>query len=752
MKSEEQPLVSCVMPTYNRRPFVAHAIRYFLRQDYERKELIILDDGPDAIRDLVPDSDSIRYYRLEQRINLGAKLNLACSYAKGDLIAHWDDDDWYAERRLQYQVDHLLSGKVEVCGINRLLYYDLRNHCAYRYVYPADQRAWLLGSSLVYTRELWDRNPFSEIDVGMDGLFVRRVPPDRVKALPDETISVHMIHDHNISPKKTDDGWWHQYPVSEIQKIVDSDWQYYGRPGPAPIAPPRDLTAPPRDAAPRRSFTNVFACLVHENPGCIIDLVRNLHCQDPASVILLYNGGNDPALLRDCLPFEKFGAIVHPDPVPVSHGYLHPFALKCMEYALDNLRFDAMTIVDSDQLCVQPGYTASLERFFTAFPNVGLLSNRPQRVTAEEKAVHTAIQAFKEYELWRPFLRRFPGGEDKFVHWTFWPSTVFSAAACRDLTRIFRDDRQLQDIMRQTKIWATEEIILPTLVSLLGYEIAGTPFVYDFVKYRVTFTMRDIDQALAREDVYWVHPIQRKYEEPLRQHIRHRFSEYVSKTHPAVSEAGTTPFTPAAARPPAPDLFRPLALLDSLHGIEGWLDNQEADLLIGILLKACKAPAQGAARNIVEIGSYHGKATVLLGSVAREFCPEAVIAAIDPHDGLLGAVDRGLTRHPPSYEKLRQNIEKAGLTDIVRIIKDRSCNVHWESPIALLLIDGLHDYPNVSGDFWHFAPWVVSGGYICFHDYAEYYPGVTAFVDELIAGDGYCMAGLAGSLAVIRKK
>ncbi len=741
MNTEGQPLVSCVMPTYNRRPFIAHAIRYFLRQDYERKELIILDDGPDAIRDLVPDSNMIRYYRLEQRINLGAKLNLACSYAKGDLIANWDDDDWYAERRLQYQVDHLLQGTIDVCGINRLLYYDLRNHCAYRYVYPSDQRAWLLGSSLCYTREFWNRNHFQEIDVGMDGLFVRRVSPTRVKALSDETISVHMIHDHNISPKNTDDGWWHKYPVSEIQKIVNSDWQFYG--GPAPVA------------VPQRPFTNLFACLVHENPSCIIDLVRNLHCQDPDSIILLYNGGNDPALLRDCLPFEKFGAIVHPDPTPVSHGYLHPFALKCMEYALDNLSFDTVTIIDSDQLCVRPGYTACLERFFTGHPDTGLLSNRPQRVTAEEKNVHTAIQAFKEYALWKPFLSRFPGGEDKFVHWTFWPSTVFSAAACRDLTKIFRDDLQLQDIMRQTKIWATEEIILPTLVSLLGYEIADTPFKYDFVKYKTSFTIRDIDQALAREDVYWVHPIRRTYEEPLRQHIRHRFSQYARKAQQssqhAVSGAGTTRFTPRTAQPATPGLFRPLTLIDSLHGIEGWLDDKEADLLIGILLKACREPAQGAARNIVEIGSYHGKATVLLATVVREFCPEAVIVTIDPHDGILGALDRGLTRHPPSYDKLRQNIEKAGLTGLVKIIKDRSCNVKWQGPISLLLIDGLHDYPNVSRDFWHFAPWVTPGGYICFHDYAEYYPGVTAFVDELTSGDGYSMAALAGSLAIIQK-
>lgn len=82
------PLVSCIMPTYNRRAFIPHAIRYFLRQDYVNKELIIIDDGTDSIEDLVPESSSIRYYRLDKKITLGAKLNLACSYASGNVVVH----------------------------------------------------------------------------------------------------------------------------------------------------------------------------------------------------------------------------------------------------------------------------------------------------------------------------------------------------------------------------------------------------------------------------------------------------------------------------------------------------------------------------------------------------------------------------------------------------------------------------------------------------------------------------------------
>src|ERR1700730_5261279 len=88
------PLVSCIMPTYNRRPIIPHAIDYFLRQTYAHRELIILDDGTDAIEDLVPSDRRIRYERLPKKITFGAKLNLGCELAKGELIAHFDDDDW----------------------------------------------------------------------------------------------------------------------------------------------------------------------------------------------------------------------------------------------------------------------------------------------------------------------------------------------------------------------------------------------------------------------------------------------------------------------------------------------------------------------------------------------------------------------------------------------------------------------------------------------------------------------------------
>jgi glycosyltransferase involved in cell wall biosynthesis len=94
--------VTCIMPTADRRRFVPAAIRLFLEQDCEDKELVIVDDGSDRVGDIIPQHPQIRYIALPRRIRLGAKRNLACEAARGDVIVHRDDDDWHAPWRLRY--------------------------------------------------------------------------------------------------------------------------------------------------------------------------------------------------------------------------------------------------------------------------------------------------------------------------------------------------------------------------------------------------------------------------------------------------------------------------------------------------------------------------------------------------------------------------------------------------------------------------------------------------------------------------
>ena len=112
-----EPLVSCIMPTYNRRQFVPLAVRNFLAQDYPNRELVVIDDGSDPVADLVEGVPRVRYFRLPGRVTIGEKRNLACELAAGSLIAHWDDDDWYSPRRLSYQTEPIRSGAADITGL-----------------------------------------------------------------------------------------------------------------------------------------------------------------------------------------------------------------------------------------------------------------------------------------------------------------------------------------------------------------------------------------------------------------------------------------------------------------------------------------------------------------------------------------------------------------------------------------------------------------------------------------------------------
>ena len=114
-------------------------------------------------------------------------------------------------------------------------------------------------------------------------------------------------------------------------------------------------------------------------------------------------------------------------------------------------------------------------------------------------------------------------------------------------------------------------------------------------------------------------------------------------------------------------------------------------------------------------------------------------------------MDQGLEVKQPTYDRFLQNIAGAGLNGAVTSLRAKATDVDWDQPIRLLFIDALHDYANVSQDFHHFEDWVVTGGLIAFHDYADYYPGVMTFVDELLDTGAYEKVGHASSLIVIRK-
>ena len=99
------PLVSVILPVYNRAAWLARAIDSVLAQSYSNFELIAVDDGSTDETPGVINRYAGRIAALHQpRGGAYAARNRALRVARGELIAFIDSDDAWRPDRLQHQV------------------------------------------------------------------------------------------------------------------------------------------------------------------------------------------------------------------------------------------------------------------------------------------------------------------------------------------------------------------------------------------------------------------------------------------------------------------------------------------------------------------------------------------------------------------------------------------------------------------------------------------------------------------------
>ena len=168
----DAPFHSCILPTRDRRRLVPLALDGFFNQTPVDAELLILDDGADCIADLIPADPRMRYFREERRLSVGAKRNRLCELARGDVIVHWDDDDWSRRWRLRYQVRALTHQRRRRLRPDRVLFHEPDKDRAWEYRYPRRAGPWVLRRDARYTKAFWRRNPFPDIQLGEDTRFV----------------------------------------------------------------------------------------------------------------------------------------------------------------------------------------------------------------------------------------------------------------------------------------------------------------------------------------------------------------------------------------------------------------------------------------------------------------------------------------------------------------------------------------------------------------------------------------------------
>lgn len=175
-----------------------------------------------------------------------------------------------------------------------------------------------------------------------------------------------------------------------------------------------------------------------------------------------------------------------------------------------------------------------------------------------------------------------------------------------------------------------------------------------------------------------------------------------------------------------------------------------------------EAALGAAAGTWLEIGTYCGKSTLLLGDAARTV--GATLVTVDHH--------HGSEENQPGWEWHDTSLvdERSGRLDTLphfRPVLDSLADVcsavvantevvarWWNSPIELLFLDGNHTEQTAQHDYRAFAPYVRVGGLLLVHDvFPDPADGGQApwHVVQAALSDGFEQVDQCGSLRVLRR-
>ena len=275
------PHVSIITPTYNKKEFFKLAIHNFMSFDYPRDKLewIILDDGDESIKDILPNDPRIKYYyynketkdqiyksfienykkRKEEynklskkdkkghkyklatyhkkhffgnRLPLGMKRNICVQYAANDYIVHMDDDDFYPPKSIKMRITELLNGTgaplsegtgaplSECVGCANIGCFHINKMISLVYTpkeeYSAAKK--ISVATLAYTKSFWMQNKFDNQDIIGEGEhFLKK---RKCKVINWANVIVALFHPKNdqnikIFANLTEPNGWHYYPLKD---------------------------------------------------------------------------------------------------------------------------------------------------------------------------------------------------------------------------------------------------------------------------------------------------------------------------------------------------------------------------------------------------------------------------------------------------------------------------------------------------------------------------------------------------------
>lgn len=195
------PLVSAIIPTYNRAHIICEAVDSVLTQTYPDIEVIVVDDGSkdDTLARLQQYGDKIRVI---SQANAGpaAARNRGIADARGDLVAFLDSDDIWLPTKIERQVALMqqVGASVPCCLCNIMMKWNSGDRASFDIALlkpSADEGVWLNPDEVLATRFVL----FNQ------GVMIRREVIERI-GIFDE--SIRYLEDVEFPQRLSLEGPW----------------------------------------------------------------------------------------------------------------------------------------------------------------------------------------------------------------------------------------------------------------------------------------------------------------------------------------------------------------------------------------------------------------------------------------------------------------------------------------------------------------------------------------------------------------
>lgn len=161
-QSNKPPLVSVIIPTYNRAHLLSRALDSVLYQGFFDYEIIVVDDASSdktisLLKKYQQKTNKIKVFRHSENKGVSAARNTALKYARGKYVILLDSDDFALPNMLKTEVEFMLNHPTYDLGIPKKSAFN-GNKVNFLYEWHYDVHEFLDGNHLGNVGNIFKRD------------------------------------------------------------------------------------------------------------------------------------------------------------------------------------------------------------------------------------------------------------------------------------------------------------------------------------------------------------------------------------------------------------------------------------------------------------------------------------------------------------------------------------------------------------------------------------------------------------------